>query len=326
MTAASGAFALHPYRRYALPWTPSEAEERRVRRILGAALGLFIGFGVVIPLLPQRAKEIAPPPVPERIVEFLLEQPKPVVEPPPPPPPPTRIEQVLEEPPAPRPVQRIPQPMPEPVVQPVPEPVQAPPDPRARAKESGLLALQDQLAQLRNLDTPTTKQPLSAGAATKTSVDRSVLSSNLGSGARGIEVVADGGKLASGSAALSGHSTAKVAPTASASPSAVVERSGASGQASRSREEIELVFDRNKAAIYAIYNRALRDNPALQGKIVLELTIAPGGEVTDCRVVSSDLGNPELESKLVARVKMFRFEARDVAVMTTTKPIEFFPA
>jgi hypothetical protein len=43
-------------------------------------------------------------------------------------------------------------------------------------------------------------------------------------------------------------------------------------------------------------------------------------------VVSSDLGNPELESKLVSRVKMFRFEARDVAVMTTTKPIEFFPA
>jgi hypothetical protein len=25
-------------------------------------------------------------------------------------------------------------------------------------------------------------------------------------------------------------------------------------------------------------------------------------------------------------VKMFRFEARDVAPMTTTKPIEFFPA
>jgi hypothetical protein len=25
-------------------------------------------------------------------------------------------------------------------------------------------------------------------------------------------------------------------------------------------------------------------------------------------------------------VKMFRFEDRDVAVMTTTKPIEFFPA
>jgi hypothetical protein len=43
-------------------------------------------------------------------------------------------------------------------------------------------------------------------------------------------------------------------------------------------------------------------------------------------VISSELGDPELERKLVARVKMFRFEDRDVAVMTTTKPIEFFPA
>ena len=56
------------------------------------------------------------------------------------------------------------------------------------------------------------------------------------------------------------------------------------------------------------------------------MTIAPSGEVTECRVVSSDLGDADLERKLVARVKMFRFEARDVAPMTTTKPIEFFPA
>jgi hypothetical protein len=48
--------------------------------------------------------------------------------------------------------------------------------------------------------------------------------------------------------------------------------------------------------------------------------------VTDCRIVSSELGAPELERKLVSRVKMFRFEAKDVAPMTTTKPIEFFPA
>jgi TonB family protein len=75
-----------------------------------------------------------------------------------------------------------------------------------------------------------------------------------------------------------------------------------------------------------MYSRALRDNPALQGKVVLEVTIAPSGEVTQCRVISSELSDPELERKLVARVKLFRFENRDVATMTTTKPIEFFPA
>ena len=124
-------------------------------------------------------------------------------------------------------------------------------------------------------------------------------------------------------------STGQVAtsPTPSdAAPAAETRRSGKSSAAARTREEVELVFDRNKSAIYAIYSRALRDNPALQGKVVLEVTIAPSGEVTDCRIVSSELGDAELERKLVARVRMFRFEARDVAPMTTTKPIEFFPA
>jgi hypothetical protein len=59
---------------------------------------------------------------------------------------------------------------------------------------------------------------------------------------------------------------------------------------------------------------------------VFELTIAPWGEVTDCRIVSSELKDPELERKLVARIRMFRFADKDVEAMTTTKPIEFFPA
>ena len=29
------------YRIYDLPWTPSEADERRVRRVLGAVLGIY---------------------------------------------------------------------------------------------------------------------------------------------------------------------------------------------------------------------------------------------------------------------------------------------
>jgi TonB family protein len=125
---------------------------------------------------------------------------------------------------------------------------------------------------------------------------------------------------------LKGNSTARVASPVAGANTPEATRGGKSGKASRSREEIELVFDKNKSAIYAMYSRALRDNPALQGKVVLEVTIAPSGEVTQCRVISSELGDPELERKLVARVKLFRFESRDVATMTTTKPIEFFPA
>jgi TonB family protein len=64
----------------------------------------------------------------------------------------------------------------------------------------------------------------------------------------------------------------------------------------------------------------------LQGKVVLRLTIAADGRVTFCEVVSSELGDPELEKALVQRVLQFQFEARDVEPITTTKPIDFFPA
>jgi TonB family protein len=103
-------------------------------------------------------------------------------------------------------------------------------------------------------------------------------------------------------------------------------RTASNGKAGRRREEIELVFDRNKGAIYALYSRELRQHPELQGKLVLEFTIAPSGDVTMCRVVSSDLNDPALERLIIARVRLFHFEPKDVAPITTTKPIDFFPA
>ena len=101
---------------------------------------------------------------------------------------------------------------------------------------------------------------------------------------------------------------------------------GNSGKASRSIEEIKLVFERNKGAIYAIYNRALREDPGLQGKVVVELKIAPGGNVLDCRVVSSELHSPELEGKLLARIRQFDFGAKEVDQMVVTWPVDFLPS
>jgi hypothetical protein len=43
-------------------------------------------------------------------------------------------------------------------------------------------------------------------------------------------------------------------------------------------------------------------------------------------VVSSELNDPELEQRLVQRILLFQFEAKDVESVTTTKPIDFFPA
>jgi TonB family protein len=308
------------YRDFELPWSPSEDERRRLRRILGAVLGLFIAFGVIIPLLPDRPRPVAPPVVPQRVVEFLIEQPK--VKPPPPPietPKPIELPKPVERPRLERPI-----------VKPITPPKEQPkPDPRQKAANSGLLALSQQLAELRQIDVPrdTATQALNAGAGEKTRVDRALLTSTVGQGSGGITVSTVSSGFGGSAKGLKTHATAPVsAPAAAVAATSDVERSGRSLKGSRTREEIELVFDRNKSAIYALYTRALRDRPALQGKVVLEVTIAASGEVTDCRVVSSELNDAELERKLVARVRMFRFESRDVATMTTTKPIEFFPA
>jgi TonB family protein len=303
------------FRVYELPWTPSESEERRFRRVLGAALGIFIGLGIVIPLLPERPRtEALAPAVPERIVEFLLEQPKPKPQPKVEVPPPKREVQPQVEKPV-----RVPAPVA------VSEPV---PDPRKKAAATGLLALADQLAELRDLDVDTKAdaKSLNAGVGDKTRVDRALLTARVGEGSGGIAVSKASSGFGGGATGLKGVATAKVSSSVDAAPAAEAQRSGKSSKAARTREEVELVFDRNKSAIYAIYSRALRDNPALQGKVVLEVTIAPSGDVTDVRIVSSELADAELERKLVARVRMFKFEARDVAPMTTTKPIDFFPA
>ncbi len=112
-----------------------------------------------------------------------------------------------------------------------------------------------------------------------------MLTARAGEGSGGITVGKASSGFGGGSTGLKGVATARVASSADAAPAAEAQRSGRSSKAARTREEVELVFDRNKSAIYAIYSRALRDNPALQGKVVLEVTIAPSGEVTD--VVSS---------------------------------------
>ncbi|HXW11073.1 MAG TPA: TonB family protein [Steroidobacteraceae bacterium] len=314
--------ALH-FRDFDLPWTRNFPEERRFRRMLAAALGLFVGFGIVIPFLPVTPpSQAVAPAVPERVLEFILEQPKP------------------RPAPEPQPQPKIEVPVPEPIDASRPE-VKTPTakplarseparDPRRKAAASGLVAMADQLAELRNLDLAkdVPAQAIDTGATQRSSVDRSILTARANAGSGGIAVGAASRGFGGGAVGLKGVSTTTVASgTATAAESAPeAQRSGRSAKAARTREEIELIFDKNKSAIYALYSRALRENPALQGKVVLEVTIAPSGDVTECRVVSSDLGDAELERKLVARVKLFRFEARDVAVMTTTKPIEFFPA
>jgi len=88
---------------------------------------------------------------------------------------------------------------------------------------------------------------------------------------------------------------------------------------------IRETFENNKSALFSIYNRARRRNPLLEGELVLELRIAPNGGVNEISIVDSELGNSELEQRIVQRVTLFNFGAMDVPERTVRFPVDFAP-
>ena len=61
--------------------------------------------------------------------------------------------------------------------------------------------------------------------------------------------------------------------------------------------------------------------------MVLRLTIEPDGSVSACSVDSSDMDSPEMDSKIVERVKRFNFGPKEgVPTITILFPVDFLPA
>ena len=300
------------YRIFDLPWTPDEDESRRLKKTARALLLVFAVLGIVIPLIPMSERP-PPPALPDEVVRLVLE---------PPPPPPAKPEAKKEEP--------KPEAKPEPKPVEPPKPVDRQAEAREKAEKSGLLAMKDELEDLREALEPTemSSAPMIGRVEGPSRAERALVTSRTGVGSGGINTGSLSAGFGSGPGILKGHAAGTAVPSFAdrMGDDRAASRTGSGGKAARSREEIEIVFDRNKSAIYALYSRALREQPELQGKVVVQLTIAPSGEVTDVRIISTELGDAELERKLVARIRMFRFEPKDVEAMTTTKPIEFFPA
>ncbi len=313
------------YREYELPWTSNSSQERKFRRVLRNTIVAIFVLGVLWPWIPT----MEPDPndvveIPPRIAKLLLQ------EKPPPPPPPKPKEPEPEEP------DPIKEPEPEQVVEKEPEPEPEPEPPPidyekiAREKaQAALMPFAEDLADLADsdvLEKVVDSRPLTSSVGQAARNERSMITSKAGTASGGINTASMSRNT--GGTGLGGRLTTQISsPVAGLGANAGgARRTGTSGRASRSREEIELVFDKNKGAIFALYNRALRADPSLEGKLVLRLTIAPSGEVTFCEIVSSELEDSELERKLVQRVRLFRFEAKDVEAITTTKPIDFFPA
>lgn len=287
-----------------LPWMSSEEEDQRLKKVRRIVTILFLVFAIAMPFLPtpeidkNKAKEI--PPVLAKLILERKKLPKPVIK-----------KKIAKKKIAKK-------------KKPKAKPKNDLAKIRKKAQSSGLLAFSKDLAALR--DDSLTKNLMRSNLTRskgKKSSGRSIITARADSTSGGINT--SNLSRDTGGGSLAGRSTIQVNSSIEVGGGGSTQR-GRSGYASRPIEEIRLVFDQNKRAIYRLYNRALRKDPTLQGKVVLELTILPSGQVTAVRIISSELGSKTLIRKLAARIKLFRFSKKDVDTVKVTYPIDFFPS
>ncbi len=313
-----------PYRPVVMPWHVQAEDERRYRRALFAALltVLFLGITTDLWIFPnQPVQEMVV--LPKQVV-MLAQQSRPK---PPPPPPPAAEEKLREK--ASKTKGETPSPK-------IGETYTA----RAKAEGTGVLAFKSGFAELLQ-DSPALKLGADArvtanGQQAAGNGGRSLIVAQAREGSGGINTAAlsygvggGGSGGGTGGGRIGGVQFTRVASGIGGGggvPGGGRSLGDGPGPA-RTDEEIQIVFDRYKAALYRIYNRELRSDPTLRGKMVLRITIEPNGEVSACNVESSDLASPVLKNEVLDRVKRFNFGPKDdVARITILYPIDFLPA
>ena len=314
-----------------MPWQRGQEEDRRYRKSLGSSLatslllGILVG-SVAIPI-PDKPKEIE---LPERMAKLVHEKL--------PPPPPVQEPVVDEE---------IPEPEPEPdpqlaeEVPPeiVPENVEEPqvaatqePDIKEQVKSKGILAFRDSFASASSLrpsaQLGSQARVRSAGEDKVGRPTRSMVTTNAPGSSGGINLASISRDVGGGGPGMGGVAVSRVASSIGSGGDGYSDRPLAGGaMAGRTDEEIQIVFDRYKAALYRLYNRELRRDPTLRGQIIIKLTIEPDGSVSYCTLQSTDMNAPMLSEQVIERVSTFDFGAKeDIAAVTIIYPIDFLPA
>ena len=303
-----------PDRVAVMPWSRDAESERRFRKALLVAFLVALFLGTSIPLLNLPAP-VRPPVVvvPERLVSMLRKEP-------PKPEPPKEEKKPEKEQEEQAPKEELPKPTPE---------EQAA---RKKAESTGVLAFKESFKDLMD-ENPAARlgakaqlssQPAAGraqGGRSLVALPSSAAGSSGGIGNAGVSRAIDesGGKRI-----VSAGFTRVESKVAEQTEEARPVSSGPGP--SRTDEEIQIVFDKYKAALYRMYNTELRKDPTLRGKVTLRITIEPGGEVSACTVQSNDLNSPTLVSQIVERVKKFNFGPKaQVSKTTVLFPIDFLP-
>ena len=317
-----------------LPWSIDLGERRRFAVIMVVMLALFLPPAFLVPMLevPEIERSEAEK-VPPRLAR-LVEKPKPVMPPEPVQPerePEPEPEVVKEKPKQPEPeiakVEPDPVPAPKPETRPKtvsdPEPKQTAEQAREKASRSGLLAMRDKLASLRSPE-PTQAREFAVNAQTD-AVERNRTTTDAKQVLAGSGGVADA-TAPETSVAVAEHEVKTVdAPVEESREVAAKPVKAEPSVGERAMSNIRKVFDAQKTALYSMYRRELRQDPTLEGKVLLELVIEPDGSVSACEVVSSELEHPKLEQRIAMRVRLFNFGADRVEARKVRFPIDFLP-
>ena len=317
-----------PHRSQIMPWARGCEEDQFLRKsvlasvLVAAMIGLLSGI-IDIPI-PEREQLIE---VPERVAKLVRQEketppPQPVVEEQP---------QIPDEvPPEPELAEEVP---PEEVPESIEKPLVAEevvPDTKEQVKSKGILAFRDSFASRARLET-TAKLGSQARFSNsgETSVgrpERMMVSTSAPGSSGGINLAEISRDVGGGGTGIGGVEVGRVASSIGDAEGSGRPLSGGMSSG-RTDEEIQIVFDRYKAALYRLYNRELRRDPTLRGQLVLRLTIEPDGTVSLCQLQSSDMDAPTLADQVVNRVLTFDFGAKeDIVSMTIIYPIDFLPA
>jgi outer membrane biosynthesis protein TonB len=322
-----------PKRALVMPWARGAEEDRRFRRSLTSSLAASVAVAMILSMIAipirERAKTIE---LPERVARLVREERRL-----PPPPPPMAEPEIQEEiEPEPELVEELrDEPMPTSSDEPQLADAAAGPDNREKIQGAGILAFRDSFASRADLR-PTARlgsqaRVSAAGERSAGRPERMMVSTSATGSSGGINLADYSRDFGGGGGGgVSGVQVARVASSIGGGGGGGTGRplaGGGGASAGRTDEEIQIVFDRYKAALYRLYNRELRKDPTLRGQLVLRLTIEPDGSVSLCELHSSTMQAPVLADQVLGRVRAFDFGAKeDIVAVTIIYPIDFLPA
>lgn len=87
--------------------------------------------------------------------------------------------------------------------------------------------------------------------------------------------------------------------------------------------KINAIIKSKQKALQDCYERELRKNPNLSGKIVVRFTIGEDGKVSDVRIESDTMGNPDVADCILSRIRRWIFPKPDEGTVTVSVPFVF---